>query len=164
MTDSEIVKALECCIEFDCKKCSYDYWDCGDKMLADTLDLINRLQARVDDLERNDLPRCKDALRRANEMGIELQAENERLDKEVDRLSQVVLYNDGVTEMKVAEAKAEAYKEFAERFNKEAEKVEIDREGDFVESDNKIYDTVANWCKATSDNLLKELVGDSNVY
>ena len=40
-----------------------------------------------------------------------LQTENERLNKEVDRLSQVVLYNDGVTEMKVEEAKAEAYKE-----------------------------------------------------
>lgn len=41
--------------------------------------------------------------------------------------------------------RTEAYKEFAERFNKEAEKVEIDREGDFVETNDKIYDTVANW-------------------
>ncbi len=39
---------------------------------------IARLQARIDDLERNDLPRCKDALRRANEIGVELQAEIER--------------------------------------------------------------------------------------
>jgi hypothetical protein len=97
-----------------------------------------------------------------------LQAENERLNKEVDRLSQVVLYNDGVTEMKVEEAKAEAYKEFAEKLNKEAENVGIDREGNFIYSDSdntpfEIYDTVAEWCKDVTDNLLKELVGGNDV-
>lgn len=50
-----------------------------------------------------------------------------------------------------------AVKEFADRLNKEAEKVAIDQEGDFVTSNDKIYDTVADWCKATSDNLLKEM-------
>lgn len=83
-----------------------------------------------------------------------LEAENERLQGVVDSFTDIgKLYS---------EIKAEAYKEFAERFNKEAEKVEIDREGDFVETENKIYDTVANWCKATSDNLLKEMVGDND--
>lgn len=61
-----------------------------------------------------------------------------------------------------AEIKSEAYREFAEKINAEAEKVEIDREGDFVEAENKIYYTVADWCNATSDNLLKELVGEDD--
>lgn len=61
-----------------------------------------------------------------------------------------------------AEVKSEAYREFAEKINAEAEKVEIDREGDFVEAENKIYYTVADWCNATSDNLLKELVGEDD--
>lgn len=50
---------------------------------------------------------------------------------------------------------------YAWRLNEEAEKVYIDREGDFVEADGEIYDTVADWCKKTSDNLLEEMVGDN---
>jgi FtsZ-binding cell division protein ZapB len=67
------------------------------------LDLINRLQA-----EKEGLINGQETLQKYITT---LQAENERLNKEVDRLSQVVLYNNGVTEMKVEEAKAEAYKE-----------------------------------------------------
>ena len=37
----------------------------------------------------------------------ELTVENERLEKEVDRLSQVVLYHDGITEMEVEETKVD---------------------------------------------------------
>ena len=98
------------------------------------------------------------------------------LQAEVERLTSgkcVYLSDDETTEYCVegpcpkykteTQIKAEAYKEFAERFNKEAEKVEIDREGDFVEIDNKIYDTVPKWCKATSENLLKELVGEQPI-
>lgn len=51
---------------------------------------------------------------------------------------------------------------FAKRLNKEAEKVCIDREGDFVEADGEIYDTVADWCKKTSDNIVKEMTGEQN--
>ena len=58
--------------------------------------------------------------------------------------------------------KSEAIKEFVDRLNKEAENVVIDREGDFVATNNKIYDTVSDWCKETSDNLLKEMTGENN--
>lgn len=47
-------------------------------------------------------------------------AENERLNKEVDRLSQCVMYHDG----HIVDAKSEAYKEFAERLH---QKCAIDR-------------------------------------
>ena len=96
MTDSDIKKAMEHCKNGkldDCHGCprfSDEYTlttcTCMENLMTIALDLINRLED-----------------------------ENERLDKEVGRLSQVVLYNDGVTEMEVEEAKAEAYKEFAER-------------------------------------------------
>ena len=52
LTDKEIVKALELCLENDfternCKHCPYedDRLNCMDNMLEDTIDLINRLQA-----------------------------------------------------------------------------------------------------------------------
>ena len=76
---------------------------------------------------------------------------------EIERLKEFIVK----TRQSDKELKAEAVKEFAERLNKEAEKVGIDQEGDFVEADNKIYDTVADWCKATSKNILKEMEGDS---
>jgi hypothetical protein len=95
MTDNEIKKALEEHYK-QVEKGYTDHLAYGGKsdeheekyiyMLQNTLDYINRLEA-----------------------------ENKGLNKEVDRLSQVVLYNDSVTEMKVEEAKAEAYKEFADR-------------------------------------------------
>ena len=58
-----------------------------------------------------------------------------------------------------------AVKEFAERFEKEAENVWIDSEGDFLYSDSdnttfEIYNTVAEWCKEVAKNILKEMVGD----
>lgn len=96
LTESEIMKALEICgkgIMFsthDCKKCPYyTALNCERKCKQNTLDLLNRKNA-----------------------------ENERLEKEVDRLSQVVLYHDG----KIADAQAEAIHEFAERVIKEGEK------------------------------------------
>ena len=66
----------------------------------------------------------------------------------------------------VSSAKAEAIKEFAERLEKEAENVGIDREGDFLYSDSdntafEIYNTVAEWCKEVAKNILKEMVGDT---
>lgn len=76
-----------------------------------------------------------------------------------------VLLEEGETlatlEEEANKAKAEAIKKFAERLSDEAEKVYIDREGDFVEADGEIYDTVADWCKKTSDKLLEEMEGDN---
>lgn len=144
LTDKEIVKALECCSNrYDCYSCEYYNQYCKGDMnvtLKDALDLINRLQAKVDDLERNDLPRCKDALRRANEIGVELQAENERLCAEVDELiiSKDLLFDEA--EALIKKAKSEAYKEFAERL--------CDGR---VSNDNTVI---------LAKRLLKELVGE----
>lgn len=73
----------------------------------------------------------------------DLAAEVERLNKEVDRLSQVVLYNDGITEMKVCEA----ITNFAERL-----KPRVD-----CEYGNKFY---RDKCFEEIDNLVKEMTGE----
>ena len=115
MTDNDIKKALESYInDITCAKCGFK-----DQYLLgviiSALDYINRLQT-----------------------------ENKRLDKEVDRLSQVVLYNDGVTEMKVEETKAEAYKERIEKVK-------------------KLWGMYQGYeFEIKLDNLLNELVGDGN--
>lgn len=69
--------------------------------------------------------------------------------------------------MAVNRAKAEAVKEFAERLNEASEDTWIDREGDFIYSDSEkstheIYDTLAEWCKDVTDNLIKELTEGSD--
>jgi archaellum component FlaC len=68
-------------------------------------------------------------------------AEIERLNKEVDRLSQVVLYHDG----QIADAKAEAIKEFAKRLQDDLGHLFI------------IHHPVVG---ELIDNLVKEMVGD----
>ena len=89
MTDNEIIKALECCSTQDgCKSCIF-YEDC------------------VSPIEKAELI-MKNALDLINR----LKAENERLEKvrkdEVEKLMSAI-------DRTIAEAKAEAYKEFAER-------------------------------------------------
>lgn len=94
MTDNGIIKALECCKTnnaFDCNYCPYEgigneMVGCVNRLIGDALDLINRQKAELDDLKRDDLPRCKDALRRANEIGMRLDKENQELKAEIEKL------------------------------------------------------------------------------
>ena len=86
MTDNEIKKALECCIKNDCVNCPYESKVHFKNCLEGFLDLINRQKAELDDLKRDDLPRCKDALRRANEIGMDVDKENQELREEIERL------------------------------------------------------------------------------
>ena len=56
LTDSEIVKALECCCENNnCNGCPLDYLifssECASKLAINSLDLINRLQAENERLK-----------------------------------------------------------------------------------------------------------------
>ena len=127
LTDSEIVKALECCSEpigINCVKCPLEK-DCLDVNMCElALDLINRLQAENERVEtlNSDLVEIQDIRKKVN---LALIAENAEL----------------TTAYKTA--KAEAYKEFAERLT--------DKIG-FNSSMIDVYEEL--------DNLLKELVGD----
>ena len=123
LTDNEIVKALECCskpVGENCKECPLHLTDCLKVNIEElALDLINRQKA-----------------------------ENERLTTALKEIS------NGLAEVKVLvardlkNAKAEAYKEFAEELHNKAMKPE------------EICDNFAVGCN-TIDNLLKELVGET---
>lgn len=58
MTDNEIARALECCLSDTppCTTCKYDnntitVDECMGDLMKDALDLINRQQARIKELE-----------------------------------------------------------------------------------------------------------------
>lgn len=102
------------------------------------LDLINRQKTEIEILIRK-----KETLR--DEIA-ELQAENERLNKEIDRLSQCVMYHDGQI--------VDAIKEFAESLKHELE----------IAFDEPIFDTVVGKIiDSTIDSLIDEMAGDNNV-
>ncbi len=173
MTDNEIIKALECCasVEDGCPTdCPLFVGDdsCFSTLLKPTLNLINRQKAEIENLNKD----LADTIALNHEERKRLKAEIERLQPFKDKIaefnSHIRVENMLVFASSLDEwldfcdnLKAEAIKEFAERLNKEAEKVGIDREGDFVEYNDKIHDTIADWCKETSDNLVKEMVGDA---
>ena len=79
-TDDEIVKAMWCCSDTGCEECPINNKSimCATRLMEHALDLINRQKAEI-----------------------------ERLNKEVDRLSQCVLYHEGQI--------IDAVEEFAER-------------------------------------------------
>ena len=157
MTDNEIIKALECAIRNDCAcNCVFLL----PNKVQDVLDLINRLQAEVEELraEVNHYANESDAILADIDFR---DAENERLRAEIKRLkkdSNSLIFNlipargrgkTSVLKIKIEEIKAEAYKEFAERL-KERNRGKTSGCVGWVDFDD-------------IDNLLKELVGDSNV-
>ena len=128
LTDNEIIKALECCNknECDCDNCPLgDDGDCGVTLIKFSYDLIN----------------C-------------LQAENERLRKSIDKAdAQLSEYDDYIAQKQaeLVKAKAEAYKEFAERLKKEL----------FYKCGDINYSETCDTRKLI-DNLLKEMVGEDD--
>ena len=55
LTDSEIKKALEVCIDGYCRGCCYgdtDQRHCRDDLMQEALDLINRQSSRIEKLEK----------------------------------------------------------------------------------------------------------------
>ena len=172
MTDNEIIKALECCVseQYTCSQCpyqeikhydddngveimpngkQYDDWSCERWLNVDLLDLINRQKA---ELEKNE-----NIIRLADKTIATQQAEIERLQAHIKEGIDLAKQTQEMLKL----VQAEAVKEFAERLNKEAESVGIDRDGFlYSDSDNtafEIYDTVAEWCKEITNNLLKEM-------
>lgn len=88
MNDEDIKKALECCLEtrHDCSDCLLEkevY--CTSVLHKNILDLINRQQAKIDDLKRDTVPKLQDSLNRANKYGIEVDCENTRLQAEIEQ-------------------------------------------------------------------------------
>lgn len=124
MTNEKIIKALKELLE----TALYNGDLQSTETISKALDLINRqqqenrqLQLKLDDCERDIIPKLKYSLERANKYGAETDAENIRLLKENERLNKILdfysLQYGTVTDQskKIAEIKAEAIKDFAER-------------------------------------------------
>jgi FtsZ-binding cell division protein ZapB len=156
MTDNEIIKALECCvnIEGDCESDCPLYEFCEEisyTMVKAVFDLINRQKAEVEFLkEQRDI-----YMQDATDFSIEIdkqKAEIERLESEYESVYEQaradILGNmaDGGTSCHwcIEQHKAEAIKEFAEKL----------KIGEYKEeyTDHLCY---------MVDNLVKEMVGDA---
>ena len=140
LTDSEIVKAWEICgkstngcshSKYTCEDCYLNGQPmCSSLLLQDTIDYFNRLQA-----------------------------ENERLEKEV--FTYKIRW--AKAEVRETKAKAEAYKEFAENSIERVEKVKLKyqrlckEQGEEMEEHMHIH---FNGIIEIINNLLKELVGE----
>ena len=149
LTDSEIVKALECCcggLTSDwCDKCPMNVTkECDKDLLALeklALDLINRLQEENENYSKNNRQMTSDILKLYKELE-QLKAEYERLK---DHIQEGIELAKELPEM-ITLVKTEAYKEFAERL-KGAKQYSIERH------ENIVPVAVIDW-------ILKELVGE----
>jgi hypothetical protein len=120
MTDKDIIKALECCVseQYTCEQCAfqeikhydydkgfeimpngkqYDDWSCERWLNNAVLDLINRQQAEIYELQHK-IMSCNSEIER-------FEAERQMAEGYADALEE--------------RAKAEAVKEFAERLKRE---------------------------------------------
>ena len=130
LTDNEIVKALECCLNDDCITCPLtDIEHCVTMM--DALDLINRLQEENERLQ-NILICFMDALGKVRKVD------------DIDEISLIPLMSE-LNKQYRAELKAEAYKECIDKIHNQ------------IKRNNAIS---AEWLREYLDNILKELVGE----
>ncbi len=133
LTDSEIVKALECCQKVlpNCNECPVEEKErimCCDLIKGKAIDLINRLQA-----------------------------ENERLKPFEDKIAE---FNSHirVEDMLVFASSLEEWLEFCDNLKAEAYKECIEKVKALFPSDNEPYQY---WeIHEDADNLLKKLVGE----
>jgi len=185
LTDSEIVKALECCTQGrDIKVC----WDCPlyvdletasaccEKLNANTLDLINLLQARIGIYEtcnarkdesikhlESEVKRLQAENKNLQERNIILRglvdtqkAENERLKNHIKEGIDLAKQIPEMMEL----VKAEAHKEFAERLNKEFSGVGTCNYGYIHHKTRSIMSKEIS--EKLDELLLKELAGEDN--
>lgn len=140
MTDSEIIKHLEYCMESECEKCQYQYdMACKEYIFHDCLRLIHNLMDK-NKAYKYYYDECLKDLKKAN--------------TEIERLK-------GRKNLLKAEKrsliKAEAVKEFAEKV-KETSLYEFIEE--YFENAELCYEARQDqFCKHI-DNLVKEMVGE----
>ena len=149
MTDNEIIKALECCIgDTDGKDCFgcplYEIDDCQAHLNLAALDLINHLQAKLDEAEDT----IQFAYKELKKAEAEVKTELDKFNAEKND----VMYHK-------AQIKAEAYKEFAERVSKlicDNTYPDFDKDGKAV----NIWSAKDGYKQI--DNLVKEVAGDND--
>lgn len=160
LSDSEIVKALECCSMQSypaCCECpyheQYSNKGCITKRNADIADLINRQKAEIDGLQQlvnlsidmqNEMT---DTIINLEELLAEKNAEIERLEDLLKRHQRNTDRIRLITAETAKKIKAEAYKEFAERL-KDMHKCNTTSVVSLV----TVFDNI--------NNLVKELIGE----
>jgi archaellum component FlaC len=150
MTDTEIIKALECCKKDDCDNCPNDFGNCYANLAGYALDLINRQKAEIKRLEKELETEKNQVIRLENQIGRllsmnqakldtihDIMAENERLKTEKDNLIRTY-----------AECQAEAVKEFADKV--------------LLYIPNIEGDTTIKCVEEAIKQTLKETVGDAD--
>lgn len=140
MTDEQIIKNLECCMESECDNCQYQYdTACKEYIFHDCLSLIHNLMNKNKALQHY-YDECLKDLKNAN-------AEIERLEETKNRLS----YNlQAVLDERADHS--EAVKEFAERYERY-----LLSQLTSASLDKKEW---INFCLEELDNLKKEMVGE----
>jgi hypothetical protein len=146
LTDSEVVRILELLLDkiraYECKNVSIDK-----NLITNALDLINRLQAEKEVLEAR-IGVYETCNARKDEAIRGLEAENERLEKEV--FTYKIRW--AKAEVRETKAKAEAYKECIEKVKSEIYSQPHSKGMKETRERYRIMQIL--------DNLLKELVGE----
>lgn len=141
MTDEQAIKAIECCCENEsCRECPLAEMHgaiCIKKLMNTTLDLIKRQQVRIE--QEVDLNR---------EMFEKMARDEAEIERKKKILDSYALQYGTVTDQskKIKEIKDEAYKEFAEEFEKRC-------------ITSGIYPVIT---KNILKNLVKEMTEESN--
>ena len=116
LTDAEVVEALECCIGDGCSDCPYThvYGNCKAKRNNDCIDLIKRKDAEIEKLKTELV--SADEVIGFREAEIERYKKNEKfINEKCDSILEEAKKIPHALKMDIAQAKSEAYKEFAER-------------------------------------------------
>ena len=104
MTDKDIIKALECCIEMQCTKCPMNYDDCEerdfDSLVKRAIQVFNRQKAEIEHRKKH--KKVFDSLYD------DLLKDNKRLKENNKAIMQTI-----------ADVRTEAIKEFAERLKEQ---------------------------------------------
>ena len=148
MTDNEIIKALECCINAEnCCECVYTKMCDGTTICQFALDLINRQKSQILK-ERNKNSKLRNERNRLKAEIEELQAE---IDKQYEQAKADILGNmsDGGTSCHwcIEQHKAEVVKEVAKRIKADAK---------WICDDSYIENSLIEYV----DNLVKEMEGE----
>lgn len=155
MNDNEIIKALECCANWEsdksCEDCPANTYGfgCANKRAKYSLDLINRQKSEIDEIQHKFVS-CNS---KKEELEIELKAMRGAANSykaEVERLKAEQECEEGYADALIAQSKSEAIKEFAERLKEKAK----------IEWDTQIWrvkrDEIDNLVKEMTENDFKE--------
>ena len=155
MTDNDIIEGLRCCNDGLCEMCPYHedefIADCREQNGNDALDLINRQKAEIERLIDliNEIGEYNEAWVADNH---DLRVELKRADEEIERKDRILesyaLQYGTATDKEVflRKAKADAIREFAERFRERC---------------GRNCDSAIIWAKGTIDNLVREMTEET---